>query len=96
MNNSGLKQQAEQVAGDVEGDGGKVHLIQSDLAINHGCQMLFENVNRYFNKLNVLVNNDGGLIQRHSTRELVCEKNKIKNNIKKYLLFKILYLILYR
>jgi 3-oxoacyl-[acyl-carrier protein] reductase len=61
---------AEQVAKDVEAAGGKSHLVQADLATEAGCRGLAQFVAERCAKLDVLVNNTGGLVRRCPAREL--------------------------
>jgi len=67
------KVQAEQVANEVESNGGKAHLIQADLSTNKGCLKLVEYATQNLNRLDILVNNAGGLIRRHLADELQWE-----------------------
>jgi 3-oxoacyl-[acyl-carrier protein] reductase len=62
---------AEKVAADVAANGGKPQPVQADLSKEDGCRALFEAVAAKSDKLDVLVNNAGGLIKRQSARE--CE-----------------------
>ena len=66
-------QAAEAVAADVEAAGGKAHLVQADLAAEAGCRELAAFTAERCGKLDVLVNNTGGLIRRESARELTWE-----------------------
>ena len=63
------KESAEQVAADVEKQGGKAYLLQADLSKEAGCRSLIKGVNDKTTKLDVLVNNAGGLIRRKPVRE---------------------------
>ncbi len=63
------KRPAEQVAADVEKRGGKAHLVQADLSSEEGCRALVKNVGKLTTKLDVLVNNAGGLIRRNPVKE---------------------------
>ena len=60
---------AEKVAADVEAKGGKAHPVQADLSKEEGCRSLFEAVAAKTDKLDLLVNNAGGLIRRQTARE---------------------------
>ena len=64
------KEKAMNVATDIEKLGGKVHLIQSNLTSESACNELFKKVSGLVNKLDVLINNAGGLIRRQPVREL--------------------------
>jgi 3-oxoacyl-[acyl-carrier protein] reductase len=60
---------AESVAADVREKGGQADLIQADLSKEDGCRALFQAVSDSTDKLDVLVNNAGGLIKRQGVRE---------------------------
>lgn len=60
---------AEKVVDAVEGRGGKAYLIQADLSKEVGCRILADAVSAQTDKLDVLVNNAGGLIRRQVARE---------------------------
>jgi 3-oxoacyl-[acyl-carrier protein] reductase len=59
---------AEQVAAAVEKSGGQAFLLQADLSREEGCRSLASSVAEKTDKLDVLVNNAGGLITRNSVR----------------------------
>jgi 3-oxoacyl-[acyl-carrier protein] reductase len=61
---------AAAVGADVEAAGGRAHLIQADLTSEAGCQSLAEQAAECCGKLDVLVNNTGGLVRRCPAREL--------------------------
>jgi len=63
------REAAESVAADVEAKDGRAHLCQVDLSNEDGCQALFKAVEGKVDKLDVLVNNAGGLIRRKSAKE---------------------------
>lgn len=63
------KQAAENVAVEVEKLNGQAYLLQADLASEAGCQELVKAVSAKTDRLDVLVNNAGGLIKRQSVRE---------------------------
>jgi 3-oxoacyl-[acyl-carrier protein] reductase len=67
------KEAAEKVAADVGQNGGKAHLVQTDVSTQAGCTALVDDVAQNFDHLDVLVNNAGGLIQRQSAAELKWE-----------------------
>jgi 3-oxoacyl-[acyl-carrier protein] reductase len=67
------KNEAEKVAEEVVSNGGKAHLVRADLATKDGCVALIENVSQTVDRLDVLVNNAGGLIKRHQTRAIEWE-----------------------
>ena len=64
------REAAEAVARDVEAKGGRPHLCQADLSREEGCGKLHEFVGGRFDRLEVLVNNAGGLIRRQPVREM--------------------------
>ena len=55
---------AQQVADQVRQRGGRPMLVRADLATEAGCRELAQAVERQYGKLDVLVNNAGGLIER--------------------------------
>ena len=63
------KQAAEEVAAEVEKLNGQAHLVPADLSSETGCQELINAVAADTDRLDVLVNNAGGLIKRQSVRE---------------------------
>ena len=63
------KEAAEKVAAGVEQNGGKAVLAQADLSTEQGCRDLLDAVKSVTDKLDVLVNNAGGLIRRQGVRE---------------------------
>ena len=60
---------AEKVAADVEAKGGNPYPVQADLSQEDGCRSLFKVVAANTDKLDLLVNNAGGLIKRQSARD---------------------------
>ena len=60
---------AEKVAAGVEQNGGKPQLVQADLSVEQGCRDLVSAVQAENDKLDVLVNNAGGLIKRQGVHE---------------------------
>ena len=63
------KNEAEAVAKAVETGGGTPILIQADLATDAGCGKLADEVKAHTDRLDVLVNNAGDLLERHSLEE---------------------------
>jgi 3-oxoacyl-[acyl-carrier protein] reductase len=57
---------AEKVAADVKAKGGNAVVIQADLSKEEGCRTLVRDVAANTDRLDVLVNNAGGLIRRQS------------------------------
>jgi 3-oxoacyl-[acyl-carrier protein] reductase len=64
------REAAEQTAAEVQERGGTAHLVQSDLFSEAGCDALYSEVSVMTNRIDVLVNNAGGLVQRQGIREL--------------------------
>jgi 3-oxoacyl-[acyl-carrier protein] reductase len=64
------KEAAEKVAKDVEESGGEAFLIQEDLTSEEACIRLVKKVTDRYSKLDVLINNAGGMICRQATQEL--------------------------
>jgi len=64
------KEAAEKVAKDVEESGGEAFLIQEDLTSEEACIRLVRKVANRYSKLDVLINNAGGLIRRQAAYEL--------------------------
>jgi 3-oxoacyl-[acyl-carrier protein] reductase len=64
------REAAEQTAAEVQERGGTAHLIQADLFGEAGCNALHSEVSLLTNRVDVLVNNAGGLIQRQALGEL--------------------------
>jgi 3-oxoacyl-[acyl-carrier protein] reductase len=62
--------EAERTARDVQSLGGEATLVRADLATESGCRSLLTEVSRHTDRLDVLVNNAGGLIRRVPAREL--------------------------
>ena len=64
------REAAEQTAAEVQERGGTAHLIQADLFSEAGCNALYSEVSVMTNRVDVLVNNAGGLVQRQSIADL--------------------------
>ena len=64
------KEAAEKVAQDVEESGGEAFLVQEDLSSEEACVRLVQKVADRYSKLDVLINNAGGMIRRQAAREL--------------------------
>lgn len=67
------KEAAQKVAADVAAQGGQAQPVQADLSGEEGCRALFKAVAEKVDKLDVLVNNAGGLIKRQPVKE--CDWN---------------------
>lgn len=63
------KKPAETVATEVNAAGGTAIVVQADLSTEAGCRMLIQTVSANTDKLDVLVNNAGGLIKRQGIQE---------------------------
>lgn len=61
---------AEKVADGVTQGKGQAHLIQADLMSEEGCRKLFQTVSEKTDALDVLINNAGGMIHRHTVDAL--------------------------
>jgi 3-oxoacyl-[acyl-carrier protein] reductase len=61
---------AEKVAKDVEENGGEAFIVQEDLTSEEACIRLVKKVADRYSKLDVLINNAGGLIRRQIAQEL--------------------------
>ncbi len=61
---------AEKVAKDIEESGGEAFLIQEDLTSEEACIRLVREVANRYSKLDILINNAGGLIRRQAAQEL--------------------------
>jgi len=68
------EKEAKDVAMLVENAGGKARITQADLSNEEGCLKLFSFVKKEYGKLDVLINNAGGLDRRHSLEEITWER----------------------
>jgi len=66
-------EEAQKVAEDVRKLDGHPVLIQADLSTDEGCQKLADEVTAHTDGLDVLVNNAGGLLHRHSLEDTTWE-----------------------
>src|SRR5687767_10712774 len=64
------KEQAESVARDVRERGGQAEMFQADLSTDSGCVKLAERVAERWDRLDVLINNAGALVERRPAREI--------------------------
>ena len=62
--------EARRVAQEVEALGGKASVCQADLMEEAGCRSLYDQVKAKTNTLDVLVNNAGGLLARHTVQDV--------------------------
>jgi 3-oxoacyl-[acyl-carrier protein] reductase len=58
------KTEAEKVAADVDKGGGKAFLVNGDVSRSETVRALVEQTVRHFGRIDILINNAGGLIQR--------------------------------
>jgi 3-oxoacyl-[acyl-carrier protein] reductase len=61
---------AKNVAKIIESRQGLPHIIQADLTHQEGCEKVAAFINKRWGKLDVLVNNVGGLIQKHHASDI--------------------------
>jgi 3-oxoacyl-[acyl-carrier protein] reductase len=64
------REAAEQTAAEVQERGGTAHLVQADLFSEAGCDALYSEVSVMTNRVDVLINNAGGLVERQSIADL--------------------------
>ena len=64
------REAAGQIAQEVVARGGHSHLLQADLTTDEGCQSLVDALKAETDKLDVLINNSGGLIKRQPVKDL--------------------------
>lgn len=64
------KDSAEKTAAAVKEQGGTPHLIQADLTTDAGCNKVANFIDKTFGKLDILINNAGGLDNLHSASEI--------------------------
>ena len=58
------------IAQEITARGGYSHLLQADLTTDEGCQSLVDALKAETDKLDVLINNSGGLIKRQPVKDL--------------------------
>ena len=61
---------AKRIESDLKQNNGKVHLIKADLANEKGCLEFFNTVRGITDRIDILVNNSGGIIKRHAVGEI--------------------------
>ena len=62
--------EAQQVAGDIDQSGGKALLVQADVTDSTQASVIIDQTLAYFGRIDVLVNNAGGLIKRSPVAEV--------------------------
>ena len=67
------KAEADKVAADVEKAGGKAILLQGDVTSSAACKQLVEKTVQSFGRIDVLITNVGGLIQRIPVEQITDE-----------------------
>jgi len=65
--------EAEKIAERVSARGGFPHLMQADLASKQGCEAVAQFIKEKWGRLDILVNNVGGLIKQHNASEITWE-----------------------
>jgi len=63
-------EKAERIKSDIKKKGGKVYTIKGDLSFPEGCIAFFDLVNQITDRIDILVNNSGGVLQRHLIHEI--------------------------
>lgn len=66
MHYNSSEEAAREVAESVESLGGSAHLLQADVSTQAGCDELVSQVQAAADSLDALVNNAGGMVQRHA------------------------------
>lgn len=64
------KKEAEKVVTAVNAEGGTAHLIQANLATEEGCKIVSHFVEQQWGKLDVLINNAGGMTKFHGSQDI--------------------------
>jgi len=64
------RDEAELVAAGIRAKGGTPHLVQANLMDAVGCESLYTQLAGVTDSLDVLVNNAGGLIERHTVKDM--------------------------
>jgi 3-oxoacyl-[acyl-carrier protein] reductase len=67
------KAEAEKVAGEIERRGGKAMLVQGDVTTSAVCKEIVDSTVQTFGRIDVLVTNAGGLVQRVPVEEITDE-----------------------
>ena len=64
------QKEAEKTVAAVKARGGTAQLIQANLASEDGCKSVADFIQNQYGKLDVLVNNAGGLIKQHGSQDI--------------------------
>lgn len=67
------RESAEQVAADIRAAGGEALTVQGDVTSSDACRAIVEQTVAHFGRLDVLINNAGGLVQRVPVEQLTDE-----------------------
>jgi 3-oxoacyl-[acyl-carrier protein] reductase len=67
------KAEAEKVAGEIEKAGGKAMLVQGDVTKSAVCKEIVDNTAQSFGRIDVLITNAGGLVQRAPLEQITDE-----------------------
>ena len=67
------KAEAEKVASDIEKAGGKAFLVQGDVTDSAACKQIVEKTVQSLGRIDVLITNAGGLVQRAPVEEITDE-----------------------
>jgi len=67
------KPEAEKVAGEIEKAGGKAMLVQGDVTKSAVCKDLVDRIAQSFGRIDVLITNAGGLVQRAPVEQITDE-----------------------
>src|ERR1700675_1116010 len=67
------KAEAEKVAAEVEKAGGKAMLVQGDVTKSAVCKEIVDNTAQSFGRIDVLITNAGGLVQRAPVEQITDE-----------------------
>jgi 3-oxoacyl-[acyl-carrier protein] reductase len=67
------KAEAEKVAGEIEKAGGKAMLVQGDVTKSTVCKDIVDRIAQSFGRIDVLITNAGGLVQRAPVEQITDE-----------------------
>lgn len=66
-------EKAQRIKADLLQKGGKVHIVKADLTSEEGCKNFYDSVSNITSRIDILVNNSGGVIKRHAIKEISWE-----------------------